>query len=530
MCIIYYSIHQILSQYQPKSTKSIAPDCAYSSISILSSSLETRPAEKVLYIALYPDLRLFYQFNENVTIICASEENFHRTCADLDCTVIFLKRHSDMADVINKITKYQEKMRTWKNALSYEAVSHTDLQSLLDISEPYFTDPIIIMSKTLKVLAYTKNIPAPHPDVAQTIRDGYFPKHMIKGLIENDYLQAAENFYEMGYHYPPNYIGCTKIIKVFRENALQAHTICLYGLSQDPTPETMYRMQILVDAVQQLLENTDSIHSPSEDRSSCIFKDLIEHEPTPDELESKKTLLNWNNISSHRLYCIEFTRYFYPYVQFVVNCLQVENAYSNVFTAGQQIILLKKEEVQPLFSDMDQSLTDRLESLLKENSAYCGESDTFSDLASFRAAYYQASSTARMGHLIQPGQSIYRYKDYFTYNLLQLCDSKLPLQQLYCRQLDAIKNYDRNHKTNDLDLLRALLRHERNITAVAKELFLHRNTIIYRIKKLEERLGLSLDDPDVRLMLQLSLMMLTLLEKNKVSQQHDDCIAAAAGT
>lgn len=493
------------------------PSYTYESVSILSSSLKKDPDENSLYIALLPDLRLFQTFGEKVTIICASEEDFCRTCASLSCTVIVLKSRSDIADVINLLTQYQDRIRSWKTALSCAVASGADLQTLLDISEACFTDPIIVMSKTLKVLAYTRNIPASHPDVAQTIQNGYFPRHMIKGLIENDYLQAAENFIEIGYHYPPNYIGCTKIIKVFKENSLQIHTICLYGLSQDPSPETMYRMKVLVEAIQQLLKETHSLHSLSEDRSACIFKELIKQVPASDELESKKTLLNWNENCTYRIYCVEFTRYFYPYVQFVVNCLQGEASYCNVFTIDQQIVILKKELQQSKASVQHRSSW--LKALLAENDAYCGESDAFHDLASFRTAFRQAAATAHTGYLLNPDLIIYRYKDYYVYNLLQLCSKDIPLQQLYYKQLDAVRDYDRKHKTNDMILLQALLRHERNVTAVARELFLHRNTVIYRIKKLEEILGLSLDDPDVRLMLQLSIMMLTLAEKKEASME-----------
>lgn len=48
-----------------------------------------------------------------------------------------------------------------------------DLQVLMDLSEPLFRDPIIVMSKTLQVLACTRHIHVAHPDVEKTLQDGF---------------------------------------------------------------------------------------------------------------------------------------------------------------------------------------------------------------------------------------------------------------------------------------------------------------------------------------------------------------------
>ena len=39
------------------------------------------------------------------------------------------------------------------------------------------------------------------------------------------------------------------------------------------------------------------------------------------------------------------------------------------------------------------------------------------------------------------------------------------------------------------------------------ELFIHRSTLIYRIKKIEELTGVDLNDPDTRLYIQISIRL-----------------------
>ena len=87
---------------------------------------------------------------------------------------------------------------------------------------------------------------------------------------------------------------------------------------------------------------------------------------------------------------------------------------------------------------------------------------------------------------------------------------------------ELIRN-DRANNNDNLKLLSIFLNSDRNITNTAKEMFLHRNTVIYRIGKIEQTLGVSLDDPDVRFDLLISLRCIELkrlmeLQQNKAGK------------
>ena len=61
--------------------------------------------------------------------------------------------------------------------------------------------------------------------------------------------------------------------------------------------------------------------------------------------------------------------------------------------------------------------------------------------------------------------------------------------------------------------LKAYLRNERNAVHTAKELFIHRSTLFYRLDRIKELIHIDLDDPSTRLYVNISYRILERLEK-----------------
>ena len=85
----------------------------------------------------------------------------------------------------------------------------------------------------------------------------------------------------------------------------------------------------------------------------------------------------------------------------------------------------------------------------------------------------------------------------------------------------------KDYKSSNLYLLRTYPIHERNISQTAKLLYMHRNSVIYRISRIRELLNVNLDDPDIRLRLLISFKILELIRPDifqvnaKSEESHD---------
>lgn len=82
---------------------------------------------------------------------------------------------------------------------------------------------------------------------------------------------------------------------------------------------------------------------------------------------------------------------------------------------------------------------------------------------------------------------------------MELLLDKLTWQSVCHPAIMQLIQYDRENESNFLETLQVYLKNERNITKTAQELHIHRNTLIYRINRIEDSiLGTTLDNQELR--------------------------------
>lgn len=132
-------------------------------------------------------------------------------------------------------------------------------------------------------------------------------------------------------------------------------------------------------------------------------------------------------------------------------------------------------------------------------------SGTVDGLAALHIAYEQASMTL---HLQQKQRiSLQFYDDLGAYTLL--FNQKEPsIMNHFChRVLNRAEEYDRLHESSLLEVLSIYLQLNGSVQKTAEALHIHRNTVNYKLHKLEELLDCDLSDFSVRFTLQLALMI-----------------------
>ena len=73
--------------------------------------------------------------------------------------------------------------------------------------------------------------------------------------------------------------------------------------------------------------------------------------------------------------------------------------------------------------------------------------------------------------------------------------------------LDVIERYDRENQSDLLRTLKVYLENDCNAQKCGRLLFLHRNSLVYRVHRIQEITGCDLSDPTERSYLRISLLL-----------------------
>jgi len=123
--------------------------------------------------------------------------------------------------------------------------------------------------------------------------------------------------------------------------------------------------------------------------------------------------------------------------------------------------------------------------------------------AGLRTSFQEAERSLMVGKRLFGEGSLNLFGDLGVYRLL-LSIGLDELKSFYRDAIGRLADYDRQHEGELLHTLEAILRYP-TLSDTAKVLHVHRNTLLYRLQRIQEITNLDLDDGDTRLVLHLAL-------------------------
>lgn len=140
-----------------------------------------------------------------------------------------------------------------------------------------------------------------------------------------------------------------------------------------------------------------------------------------------------------------------------------------------------------------------------------GVSSAIQDLEALGDAYQEAMDAITQGYALYNKAFIYFYK---TKELKELL-SAIPIKDLRSLYENTLKSlaYPEEENKELMKTVEVYLEHQCEITSTAQALYVHRNTVKYRIKKAEELLGEPLKDPTNSLRIRVALLIGHIINK-----------------
>lgn len=189
-----------------------------------------------------------------------------------------------------------------------------------------------------------------------------------------------------------------------------------------------------------------------------------------------------------------------------------------LFTKAHQFVMLLPVEdahAEPESEEQDwngilRSIQDRLYEDLEVSLSF-GVGNYAEQLTDIPACFHKALESLRSGYESRKKRFIQSYRVKELAELLRMIPHK-NLKQFYDNTLKGLADSNDREDMNLIQTIAVYMENNCLISETAKQLYIHRNTVSYRLNKCEEILGRSLKDPNEVLKLRVALMVRTLLK------------------
>lgn len=144
-----------------------------------------------------------------------------------------------------------------------------------------------------------------------------------------------------------------------------------------------------------------------------------------------------------------------------------------------------------------------------------GVSRAYNSLADTARFYMQASFAVHTGLLIDPEGIVFYYDEYLLFHILEACPCELDTMRFCLPGVIRLYRADLGSGSSFIRTLRCYIKNGGNPIKTAGELYIHRNTVKYRISQITKMLNMDILDSETLFHISLSLKILDYHEKVK---------------
>ena len=397
------------------------------------------------------------------------------------------------------------------NYVIQESAAQNDFQKVIEFSWHVFHNPIILLNEDFKVLAMTSNADLKEVDQEWEYikKYGYSSFQAIKNITEDLIWQEKRNRRDSQYYHCPNKKNITNCLSIS-----VVHNHIRYGRIN-----VLEKTRTLNEGDCQLLDHLGKTIAPylasyyamsSASGGWNVFLDLLRGQRINKKAFDNHILYKqWDKNDTYVVMSIDFqndTRLLQTCQQQLIN-----------YNTSTEILIYKHSVIAIVNKTKDnfEEEKKRLENMAVKSGKRLGISLPFVGLVHLKYYYQQSCAAIEYGTLYEPDSTT---SSFYNYGRLWLMEASagIDFRQLCACHPDAVHMamvHDQNLEENQLHTIYVYLKNECSPQKTSQELYVHKNTLLYRLKKIMGSLEHPMLDKYDRDYMYDSITLINLYEK-----------------
>lgn len=431
-------------------------------------------------------------------------------------SMLYTLEHFDEQQVLNELIKIFHKYHRWEETMQDVIDKKMPMTEFGWLSIPFIQNPIYILSGSFRLLMHCIPKMSEHPtelylnyiktekNISESV---LLTKEDILLLISDSEFQKTNQTRVPAISQAENYPFRILYYNITINDTVIAK-ICIPEIIREIRDCDLSYIKIISDYVQKSISYTKISPLNRPEDMDEILSALLNHKLLPErKILDMLNNLHWDMNDAY--FCMSLH-------------LKTSSAQPNALSAlAIPLSDLLSNECYTIFqnnivficnlSKLNKSKEHyfaEIQELLRDNLLAGCTSTTFYDFKDVYYYYQQALMAEKIGFAENDTQWYYHFEQYHLRYFLKQCYAQFPARTLIPERLNKLIRYDMQKERSYAKLLKCFLDTEQNISETARILYLHRNTCIRQLRRIQEITGLDFHDPNTRLLLNIAFRIL----------------------
>lgn len=412
--------------------------------------------------------------------------------------------------LLNDVLELFQGFADFESGLHAAVESGALAQDLVDLATPLFGNEILLMDSRLRMVAHSYDRIALY-DVSgiDQLDDFGFAPAEVSDFFHNDAIfQGVENMREPFYYDTSVFAVRVYCINIFVQGEYASRLVLSETAHEiERCDENLFKY---FGAFVQRLYDQVSVESDSRDDAlATVVEDLLDNVSVmPARIDAAYERRGWSRDDMLVCACLMPAGYGAHERTIPLLCRRISRDYPETCAVERDgyvamLVNLSTHEDNP------DSFFAHMSIMQRESNLRIGQSPVFKDVEEVSGRFAQAKAALEIAR----DQGLQQWRNSFSSLRLEFLErvlgESMESRMLVAEEIDKLARYDEDNGTNYVETLRAYLDAQMNAQSAAINLFIHRATMVYRLRRIREIGGIDFDDADQLFYLYLSLRVLT---------------------
>ena len=430
------------------------------------------------------------QFPSRCVFLCiCQDEKLHTSDFHPNLSMVLLYTDESFPLVFNRILKIFHDFDIWDKNFHLMLIQQKSLQDLLNLSKDFLVHPMVVLDRNYSILGYLRDPNVSDPIMESILSAGYVTPQIMELLRQDGLISTSEQaenpliswysltthdcYYSMMYRFTSNHntVGYALVLRC----------------STHPRTNYLYLMNMVYENLQLYFQQERFSTRSSSEIYEAVLTDILEHPEIPRQqlMDQVRYIPNLSPEGRFVLAKVTYTGTTELPHSFVSWNLRNSIPGLKPFSSQNSLYILRDNTNA---EDCTQFLNEDEEKIFLENfrnhTFTCGVSQTFFSLSDLSMAAQQCAHAIRLGAKIFPEvRNFYHFSDVTLYYTWEELKKTVPVEMVISPYYMVLKEHDEEHNSDLCEIFTQFLLNGRNVNQTSSKIFMHRNTVLNKVKK-----------------------------------------------